>query len=163
MTAKQIEAMDVEADLAAARERSYELYAAARTLEDQKDDFEDAAKAAHYNERSAAYLSASHVWSANQDAYNASIRSYDLRFRTLYEQVRDDCQVWDAAQVALLQQNASWQAAQVKYRQGNLSQNALLSARDDLTTAMEKVRTSANDLFSAYNNYCWAVQHGILN
>ena len=38
-----------------------------------------------------------------------------------------------------------------------------LDAEDELRTAEEKVKTSANDLFSSYNTYCWAVQHGILN
>ena len=31
-----------------------------------------------------------------------------------------------------------------------------------LQEAEEKVLTAANDLFSSYNSYCWAVQYGIL-
>ena len=38
-----------------------------------------------------------------------------------------------------------------------------LTAKDDLQASEEKVMTASNDLFSAYNTYCWAVQHGILN
>ena len=30
-------------------------------------------------------------------------------------------------------------------------------------TLEEKVQTASNDLFSAYNTYCWAVEHGVLN
>ena len=43
------------------------------------------------------------------------------------------------------------------------SHNALLDAADDLSDAEEAVQSTAIDLFSAYNTYCWAVQHGILN
>ena len=32
-----------------------------------------------------------------------------------------------------------------------------------LQEAEEKVQTAANDLFSSYNTYCWAVEHGVLN
>lgn len=163
VTQSQMDGMDVEADLLSAKEKSYELYAAARTLEDQEDAYQDAARSSHRNTRSAAYQQAVHTWNANQNTYNSTVRSFELRFRTLYEQVRDYYQVWNAARAALSQQNQSWQASQTKYRQGNISRNALLTEKDALTTAMEKVQTSANDLFSAYNNYRWAVEHGILN
>ena len=43
------------------------------------------------------------------------------------------------------------------------SHNALLAAEDDLREAEETVRSAAGDLFSTYNTYCWAAQHGILN
>lgn len=163
VTAREIDGMDVEADFAAARERSYELYAAAKTLEDARETFEDAAKAARYREESDAYKSALHTWTAAQSAYNAAIRNYELRFRTLYEQVKDFYQVWEASLVALEFQQASYAAQELRHQQGNLSVNALLSARDELETAEESVVSNANSLFSAYNNYCWAVQRGILN
>ena len=51
----------------------------------------------------------------------------------------------------------------LKYEQGTISKNALLTAEDDLTAAKEAVNTAARNLFSSYNNYRWAVDHGILN
>jgi len=60
-------------------------------------------------------------------------------------------------------QQDSYASMELKYQQGTISKNALLDAEDDLREAEEKVRTSANDLFSSYNTYCWAVQHGVLN
>jgi outer membrane protein TolC len=51
----------------------------------------------------------------------------------------------------------------MKYEQGTISKNTLLSAEDDLHAAEDTVQNAAIDLFSAYNTYCWAVQHGILN
>ena len=35
--------------------------------------------------------------------------------------------------------------------------------KDATGNVIETVKTAANDLFSMYNTYCWAVQHGILN
>ena len=163
VTEREITAMDVEADFAAARDRSYELYAAAKTLEEAQETFEDAAKAARYREESDAYKAALHTWTAAQDTYNAAIRNYELRFRTLYEQVKDFYQVWEASLTALEFQQSSYAAQELRHRQGNLSENALLSARDELEAAEETVVSNANSLFSAYNNYCWAVQRGILN
>ena len=163
VTEREIAAMDVERDLASAREKSYELYAAARTLEDAEDTFEDTAKAERYRETSDAYKSALHTWTAAQDTYNAAIRNYELRFRTLYEQVKDFYQVWEASITALEFQQDSYAAQELRHKQGNLSENALLSARDELEAAEETAVSSANSLFSAYNNYCWAVQRGILN
>ena len=43
------------------------------------------------------------------------------------------------------------------------SANALLEAEEDLIAAQETVTGAENDLFSAYNTYRWAVDHGILN
>ena len=57
----------------------------------------------------------------------------------------------------------SFKASQLKFEQGTISQNTLLAAEDELHTAEEKVENAANDLFSSYNTYCWAVQHGVLN
>ena len=60
-------------------------------------------------------------------------------------------------------QKASYAASELKYQQGTISQYALLEAKDELAKAEDAVRAAANDLFSTYNTYCWAVQHGILN
>ncbi len=53
--------------------------------------------------------------------------------------------------------------AQLKHRQGNLSQSALLDAEDKAAQAQETVDSAASDLFTAYHNYRWAVDYGILN
>lgn len=44
-----------------------------------------------------------------------------------------------------------------------ISRNAYLEASDTLTTAREKVTSAKYDLFTAYNNYRWAVDEGLLN
>ena len=75
----------------------------------------------------------------------------------------DYYQIWNASRQSLSNQEASFQASELKYQQGTISKNAYLAAQDDLRAAEETVANNAGNLFSAYNNYCWAVQHGILN
>lgn len=163
VTEEQLQAMDLERDLAAAREKSYELYDAEKTLEDARDQYKEDADNWGYNENRMEYRNVKRTWQAAQYTYNNTVQSYELKFRTLYAQVGDYRQIWEAAKVSLESERASCAASELKYRQGTISHNALLTAEDDLREAEEKVRSAAGDLFSTYNTYCWAVQHGILN
>lgn len=158
VTETQIGKMDLEADLSAAKEVSYELYAANEALKDAKKDYIDSLSAAVYRRDAG-----KHTWQAAQYTYNAKVQDYELRFRTLYAQVGDYKQIWEAAKVSLACEQENYAAAELKYGQGTLSKNALLSAENDLRAAEDTVKTASIDLFSAYNTYCWAVQHGILN
>ena len=162
VTEAQIAALDADRDFSAANEKSYELYAAARTLQDARETFASSGEQYHYNDNNTSYQMARHTWTAAQDTYNVTVRGYELKFRTLYEQVRDYYQVWNASKDALETQRQLYQVSELQYKQGNISQNALLSAKDSLSEKEEAVRTAANNLFSSYNNYCWAVQSGIL-
>jgi len=163
VTEKQIADMDLERDLAAAKEKSYELRAAKATLDDAQETYKDDADTYNYNDKKEGFRRAQHTWQAAQYTYTSAVQSYELKFRTLYDQVHDYRQIWQAARVALASEQASYQASELKYLQGTISKNALLAAEDDLRAAEAKVTTAANDLFSAYNTYCWAVEHGILN
>lgn len=163
VTAEQLAEMDLEEDLAAAKEASYELFAAKRTLEDAQEDFKDAGRDYSYNEKNFRYVAAQHAWQAAQHTYNAAVQNFENSFRTLYNQVKDYQQILSAAQTALAVEQSSYAAAQLKYEQGRLSQNGLLEAEDKVEEAREKVESAAIDLFSAYHNYRWAVDHGILN
>ena len=162
VTEQQIAALDTERDFSAAHDKSYELYAAARTLQDARETFLASGEQYRYNESNTSYQMAQHTWSATQDTYNVTVRGYELKFRTLSEQVHDYYQVWNASKVALEAQKLEYQAKELQYKQGNISQNTLLTAKDTLSEKEEAVRTAANNLFASYNNYCWAVQTGIL-
>ena len=163
VTDKELAAMDVEKDLLAAKEKSYDLYDAAKTLEDAQETYKDDAKKYNYNEKKEEFRKAKRTWQAAQYTYNDAVQSYELKFRTLYAQVLDYKQIYDAAKVSLACEQASCESSELKYQQGTISQNALLDARDSLKEAEEKVQTAANDLFSSYNTYRWAVEHGVLN
>ena len=163
VTGQQLAAMDLDKDLAAAKEASYTLFAAQRTLDDARDDFKDTAEANMYNTGKYQYVAAQHQWQAAQYTYNAAVQSFETSFRTLYLQVKDYQQVLQAAKTALAMEQDNFAAAQKKHDLGNLSDNALADAKDKVSEAQDKVDGAAIDLFSAYNNYRWAVDHGILN
>ena len=160
---EELDAMDLEADLAAAKEASYELYAAKKTLDDARETYEDAGDQYNYNERYYEFVQAQHAWQAAQYTYDGAVQSFELSFRTLYAQVKDYQQVLQAAQTALAVEQDNCAVDQLKYEQGTISKNALLTAQDDLAAAEETVATAQRNLFSAYNNYRWAVDSGILN
>ena len=160
---KELETMDLEKDLLTSKTRSYDLYAAAKKLEDEQEAYKDAVDEYGYNEKEMAFRQAKHNWQAAQYTYNDTVQTYELKFRTLYAQVQDYKQILDAARVSLECEKASCAASELKYKQGTISQNALLDARDSLEEAEEKVLSASNDLFSSYNTYCWAVEHGVLN
>ena len=160
---EELDAMDLEADLAAAREASYELYAAKKTLGDARETYEDAGDQYNYNDRHYEFVQAQHAWQAAQYTYDGAVQSFELSFRTLYAQVKDYQQVLQAAQTALAVEQDNYAVDQLKYEQGTISKNALLTAQDDLAAAEETVATAQRNLFSAYNNYRWAVDSGILN
>ena len=163
VTDGQLEAMDLEADLAAAKEASYTLYAAKKTLDDAEETYQDAGQDYNYNENNYQFVQAQHAWQAAQYTYAGAVQSFELSFRTLYTQVKDYQQVLQAAQTALAVEQDNYAVDQLKYEQGTISENALRTAEDDLDTAQDTVNTARRNLFSAYHNYRWAVDHGILN
>lgn len=156
VTAKQLSDMDLEAGLASAKEASYELFDAKRTLKDTQDAY-------HGIGDYTPTLNAEHGWPAAKYTYNNTVQNYEMKFRTLYAQVKDYKQILEASKVSASSKEASYAAAELKYRQGTISHNALLGAEDELRAQENAVRSAAGDLFSTYNSYCWAVQHGILN
>lgn len=159
---RQLASMDVEKDLLTAKANSYDLYAAAKTLEEAQEAYKEAGKNTGYKESKMEFRIEKHNWQAAQYTYNYTIQDFDLRFRTLYAQVLDYKQILDAAKVTLESETQEFAAAELKYQQGTISLNAYLTAQDDLEAAKATVTTASNDLFSSYNTYCWAVQHGIL-
>lgn len=161
--ASGLETMELDKDLAAAKEKSYEIYAANKALEDAQKDYKDMGKEYGYNEKKYEFLAAKHIWQAAQHSHAAAIQAYELKFRTLFDQVRDYGQIAAAAQTALAVEQHTYAAMELKHKQGTLSPNKLLEAEDTLRAAEETAQNAAIDLFSAYNTYCWATAHGILN
>lgn len=160
VTAAQLAAMDLEKDWKQCKRRNYDIDTALEALSEAEEAEEEAEAA---GEESYEYLAARNSRQAADYTYGDTIQSCELKFRTLYAQVRDYKQVLDTAKVALECQEESFRASELRYQQGTISKNALLTAQDDLETAREAVENAANDLFSAYNTYCWAVENGVLN
>ena len=156
-----VERLSLEDGLAAAKEKSYTLYAAQRDLDDAKEAYDDARDRYHANDYE--MKSAEHTYAAAQYTYQSSVESFELSFRTAYAAVADYQQVLEASESALSYQQASYAASELKYQQGTISKNTLLTAQDDLRAAEDAVTTARHNLFSAYNSYLWAVEYGILN
>jgi outer membrane protein TolC len=67
-----------------------------------------------------------------------------------------------AAQNDLAYEEQVYAVAQVKYKQGNLSANALLDAQDTLDSAKRDVTSAQLDLYTAYHSYRQAVEQGLV-
>ena len=162
VTAEQLSAMDVEKDLEKAKAASYDLYAAKKTLDDADEEYDDSGAKSSYNEKDYKKVQARHKWQSAQYTYNATVQKYELSFRSLYDKVKDCAQILSAAKVSLECERGDLAAAQLKYEQGTISENALRTAEDELYSAQDTVSGAERDLFTAYNNYRWAVDCGLL-
>ena len=162
VTAEQLAAMDVEKDLEKAKAASYDLYAAKLTLEDADEEYKDKAGDLGYNKDNYEYIAVKHQWQAAQYTYNAAVQSFELSFRSLYDSVQSYASALNAAKVSLECERSDLAAAQLRYEQGTISENALHTAEDELYTAQDTVSGAERDLFTAYNNYRWAVDYGLL-
>ena len=162
VTAEQLAAIDVEKDLEKAKAVSYDLYAAKLTLDDADEEYKDKAGDLGYNEDNYEYIAVKHRWQAAQYTYNAAVQSFELSFRSLYDSVQSYASALNAAKVSLECERSDLAAAQLRYEQGTISENALHTAEDELYTAQDTVSGAERDLFTAYNNYRWAVDYGLL-
>ena len=159
VTPEQLGTMDLEKDLEAARETSYSLYAAKLALDGARDAYWDAGGSPYYeNDTRYQFQSAKHTWQAAQHTYNAAVQNFETAFRTLYLQVKDYQQVLAAARTSLAVEEDSFAAAQLKFEQGTISQNALLEAKDQVCVVGWVTAVSP-----ATTHYRWAVDRGILN
>ena len=161
VTAEQLAAMDVEKDLEKAKAASYDLYAAKLTLEDADEEYKDKAGDLGYNKDNYEYIAVKHQWQAAH-TYNAAVQNFELSFRSLYASVQSYASALNAAKVSLECERSDLAAAQLRYEQGTISENALHTAEDELYTAQDTVSGAERDLFTAYNNYRWAVDYGLL-
>lgn len=162
VTAEQLAAMDVEKDLEKAKAVSYDLYAAKLTLDDADEEYKDKAGDLGYNKDNYEYIAVKHRWQAAQYTYNAAVQNFELSFRSLYDSVQSYASALNAAKVSLECERSDLAAAQLRYEQGTISENALHTAEDELYTAQDTVSGAEHDLFTAYNNYRWAVDYGLL-
>lgn len=165
VTPSQLSNMNYEQDLAAAMDASWELYSAKLTLGDAEETWQDAQKDYDYGTNEDTrylYAQSQHTWQAAQYTYNATVDNFKLSFQELYSSVPNYNQLLLAAETTLAYQQQNYEAMALKYQLGTISYNDLLDAEDTLNQAISAVNTAKSDLFTAYNNYCWAVNQGIL-
>lgn len=154
VSADQLNALDPESDLKQAKRKNFDLRAASASEADALDAAGNMA------------TMSGTMWSmldAARYATEEAGQQVELKFQLLNLQLQDQRQVLAAAVNALETERLAYQAQELKYQQGTISKNALLTAEDELKTAQESVQTAQDNLFSTYNNYRWAVDHGVLN
>ena len=161
VTAEQVSAMDYEKDLATAKEKSYERYDAKKTLDDARKDFNK--EVVKYVPGFYKRVILERQWEATQLTYENTVQNFELKFRTMFNSVADYQQIVAAKESALSLQQDTFQATELKYKQGKISKNDYLAAQDDLEPAKTDVITAKHNLFTAYRTYHWAVDFGVLN
>lgn len=154
VSAEQLGALDPEADLKEAKKKNFDLRAAEAAEWDA---------VAATTEMGSLSVAMELMADAAGYAADEAAQQVELKFRLLNLQLQDQRQVLAAAVSALETERLAYQAQELKYQQGAISKNALLTAEDELKTAQEAVQTAQDNLFSTYNNYRWAVDHGLLN
>ena len=160
VTKDQLAAVNYTEGLKQVKANSYDLDTANKAWADAERAYRDLkdSKAADFEVDSAYYTA-----KAADLSWQAAKQSIELSFSSLCDQILDQQQVLEASRTTLAVKQDSFAAAQLKYAQGTISHHALLDAQDALDEAADAVDTAAIDLFTVYNNYRWAVEHGILN
>ena len=148
VTAEQLSAIDLEKDLKMVLRRNPDVQAA----EIKEDSL--------FGSGMTGDLLDSMSDAADYGIESAKLQA-EMKFRSLYGELMDCRQVLTNAKSTLEVEQLAYQAEELKYNQGTISKNAFLAAADELQTAKEAVLTAENNLFSTYNEYNWAVKHGI--
>ncbi|MDO4515863.1 MAG: TolC family protein [Bacillota bacterium] len=161
VTADDIAALSYTKDLEKAKEASYSLYSAARTVEDAEEDMEDARKEEGKN--SYQYKMAQHTYESAVLSQKSAVQSFEVSFRNLYNQLTPALVKYTTAETNLDYETQVYQAQELKYQLGNLSANALADARDTLESARRDLESARMDLFTAWHNYQNAVTRGIVS
>lgn len=89
--------------------------------------------------------------------------SFSASFRKLYETVNLKKTALESEERSLALEEKNFAASQLQYDLGMLSKLGLTNAQDKLDTQKAKVRTAQTDLFTAYEQYQWAIDYGIIS
>ena len=99
----------------------------------------------------------------NNPDYDANSGSFAASFKKLYDAVGDKNSQFVQEQKNLATQQKIFDAAGKQYSAGLMSNLDYLNAQDQLNTETAKVKTAKTALFTAYEQYEWAVSYGIIN
>ena len=156
----QLDAIQYSSDLEKAKEKSYALYNAARSVEKAEDDMDDARK--DNGKNSYQYQMAEHAYQSAVYQQSAAIASFELSFQNLYRAIAPAQATLAVKEGDLAYQEQVCAAAELKYQQGNISANALQEAVNTRESARRDVEAARLDLFTAYHAYRQAVDKGLV-
>lgn len=154
---------DYETDLAAAKAASWTIRNAEVTLEDAKEDWKDAKSDYVGSKKKYLLEQAEHTWNSAQLTYQSTIQEFETSFQTLYQSLSDYEQILESKKSALAHQESLLATTQKKHELGLASRYDVWNAQDDVEAARSAVDSAWSDLFSARNQYRWAVEDGLLS
>ncbi len=154
-----IDSVSYEKDFKTAKERSYAVYSAGRTLEAAEETWKDAKE--DYSKDSYKYKMAEHTYQSAVYQHDASVQSFALSFQNAYRALAPARNALSRAENAHAYQEKLYASAELKYQLGKLSANGLLEEENKLKSAKRDVDAAELELFSAWNTYAQAVEHGL--
>ena len=161
VTQAQLAAISYTSDLEKAKENSYTLYASARSVEDAKQAMDDARREEGKN--SYQYKMAEYTYQSTLYQNDATIAEFELSFQSLYKALAPAQAALSAKESALAYEEQVYAVAERKHELGNLSDNALLDAKNTLNTAKRDVTAAEMELYTAYHSYEQAVKQGLVS
>ena len=159
VTMEQLSSISFAADLERAKERSYALYSAARSVEKAEDEMDTARK--DHGRSSYQYQMAEHACQSAVYQNAAAIASFELAFQKLFQAIAPAQSALAVKEADLIYQEQACAAAELKYQQGTISANALQDAVNKRESARRDVEAARLDLFTAYHSYRQAVEKGL--
>ena len=161
VTQGQLAAISYTSDLEKAKENSYTLYASARSVEDAKQAMDDARREEGKN--SYQYKMAEYTYQSTLYQNDATIAEFELSFQSLYKALAPAQAALSAKESALAYEEQVYAVAERKHELGNLSDNALLDAKNTLNTAKRDVTAAEMELYTSYHSYEQAVKQGLVS
>lgn len=99
---------------------------------------------------------------ANDISYDAARETFTYKFKLLCMTVPEKQRLVEAAEETVAFQQRTFEIAAKKYELGMLSHEEYLSAESELKSAESSLASARLELFSAYRDYVWARDYGIV-
>lgn len=152
--------MDYPTALKLAKEKSFAIYSADKTLKDAKEAWDDAKE--DYGMSGYKYKMAEQTYQSAVYTHDASVKNFELSLQALYQTIPEAQLGYNTAEFALRNQEKVYAAAQVKYAQGQISGYQLQAAKEELLAAQSALQSANIKLFTVLNQYEWAVERGVI-
>ena len=136
-TAGDLSAMNYEKDLAKGQARNVDVLNAKVDLKSGRDD-------------------------AKEYTLQAAEDTFAYNFKVLYMTVGEKNRLVDVAREALSFQQRTFEITAKQYELGMISQEEYRAGESDLLAAQESVTAAQLELFTAYRNYEWARDYGLI-
>lgn len=133
-------------DLKAAIKASYDLYFKNDTMRTASNDFKDDK------------TNTKHAYEAAKIAYQAAEQQLTQNFRKMYDAIPEKERAYNQAKADEDLQQRLYDAAAVKYQRGLISKNEYTTEKEALEAARSATQKAQIDLFTATNQYDWAVR-----